>query len=116
MRNRSADSVSNDVGSPAGAEGCFEISGRDGHCLAWSVGESDRRDAGEELLGYKLSRLADPASVGKVLLHCQGRAGTRLSRSNTGGHLKALGSTDLLAHVARKAVGGDDTESDAGDD
>jgi hypothetical protein len=27
-----------------------------------------------------------------------------------------LGATDRLAHVARQAVGGDDTEADAGDD
>ena len=97
-------------------EGCFEVTGRNRHGFAGPVGEDDRRDTGEELLGLELSALADPASVGKVLLHgCRG-AGPRLGRGDPGGDLELVGAADRLAHVARQAVGGDDAEPDAGDD
>ena len=96
-------------------EGCFEISGRDGHRFAGSVGETDRGDAGEQLLGCKLSVLADPASVGEVFLHGRGGAGAGLGRGDTGGHFEMFGSADCFADVAGQAVGGDDAESDAGD-
>ncbi len=65
VAGRRAYGVRHDVRCSRCVEGGLEISGGHGHGFARSVGESDRRDAGEELLGNQRSALTDPASVGR---------------------------------------------------